>query len=209
MPPEILSKVLRHLCSDGPLPLRHVLFVSKGFYNAAVNDAFLWTTINFDDVFFVYFRGRPIQQANNFTEQCLLHSGVLPLRLCIHIYGHFRSNYLLCPLKTLGNPKYKGFERCTSLVWTNHFPGLVLRIVTLLPAELPSLQYLSLYQFHYHMGRPKFPNCPRLKKVELFYCSLYSSTPWVETFAHVRPSTFGNHLSRHIMPSQYLLGSVN
>ena len=190
MPPEILSKVLRHLCSDGPLPLRHVLFVSKRFYNAAVNDAFLWTTISFDAVFFSYFRGRSIKQTNNFTKQCLLRSSALPLRLCIHT-EQFGSTYLQGALRILRNPKYKGFERCTSLLWSNEFPDLVERIVALLPVELPSLQHLSLYQFNYHKCISKFPNCPLLRRVELFQCLLDSPNPWAETFAHVTTLSIG------------------
>ena len=205
MPPDILSKVLRHLCSDGPLPLRHVLFVSKGFYNAAVNDPFLWTIISIDAEFFSHFRGRLIKQTNNFTEQCLLRSGVLPLRLCIHTSGLLDPNHLYAPLKIFRNSKYKGFERCTSLVWFNEFPNLVRRIMALLPAELPSLQHISLSHFRYDMGESKFPHCPLLQRAELFYCSLYSTVPWAKTFAHVttlsiRISTFSARYALAVSP---------
>ena len=73
----------------------------------------------------------------------------------------------------------------SSLVWTNLSSVVVHNIVTLLPAELPSLQHISLHGFHYHMDESKFPNCPLLESVELFDCSLHAPTPWVETFAHV------------------------
>ena len=33
----VLGKILYHLCSDGPLPLRHVFIVSKAFFYAATN----------------------------------------------------------------------------------------------------------------------------------------------------------------------------
>jgi len=41
------------------------------------------------------------------------------------------------------------------------------------------------------MGESKFPNCPLLERVELFRCSLYSTPPWAETFAHVTTLSIG------------------
>ena len=77
--PDILGKIFYYLCGDGPLPLRHLLFISKVFFDAAINNAQLWTTISFDDDFAVHFKGRSVKHAEGFIKQCLLHSGELPV----------------------------------------------------------------------------------------------------------------------------------
>ena len=167
----ILSKILRHLCSDGPLALRHLFFTSKGLYYAAVNDASLWTTISFDIAFFNHFQRRPVEQANNFTEQCLRWSSSLPL--CIRISFDnamdLHRDLLVGPLRAWSNPKYRGFERCTSLIWYHdRWSNVTVKeMMTLLPTELPSLRHLSLTHLRDPTDGTHFPNCPVLEKVEI------------------------------------------
>jgi hypothetical protein len=196
MPTGVLSKILYHLCSDGPLALRHLLFVSKGLYYAAVNDASLWTTISFDDEFFYHFWGRPVKQAKSFTEQCLRCSGSRPL--CIRIMCHdgfdgFDGNLLPGFLQTLRTPKYRAFERCSSLMC--HYPvnyGRCDEIVALLPKELPSLQHLSLFLFLNPEDVSQFPNCPVLESLEMVAHDRTYPSFWGTNFAHVTTLSFGN-----------------
>src|SRR5258708_2039359 len=133
MTPDLLGEIFGRLCVNGPLPLRHLLFVSRGFHHAAVNNAHLWTTISLDSLFARHFNERP-EQGNRFVEQCLVHSGSLPLRLYIDYSDPEISDPLVClgALQTFGNPMRSGFERCTSLIWRhNQFlsPGTTEKIV--------------------------------------------------------------------------------
>jgi len=191
----ILSKILCHLCNDGPLALRHLLFVSQGLYYASVNDASLWTTISFNTEFFEHFRRRPVEQANSFTEQCLRRSSSLPL--CIHIFcdSAIYGPLLATPLRVLSNPDYRGSERCTSLIWGHNGRDTVAakNIMTLLPKELPSLRHLSLTGFREPTDGIQFPYCPVLEKVEML--SHYEPYPsfWGANLAHVTTLSFGNH----------------
>jgi len=188
----ILSKILCHLCSDGPLALRHLLFASKGLYYAAVNDAALWTTISFDTEFFKHFRRRPVKQANSFTEQCLRWSSSLPLCIRIFCDDHFDDDL---PLRALSNPKYRGSERCTSLIWDNNRLGEVTakKIMALLPKELPSLRHLSLSHFTDPIDGTQFPTCPVLEKVEMFFHYQPYPALWGTNLAHVTTLSFGNY----------------
>jgi len=195
MPPDILNKILCHLCNDGPLALRHLLFASKGLYYAVVNDASLWTTISFEIAFSKHFRRRPVEQANSFTELCLHRSRSLPL--CIRIMGDgaFDGDLLLGPMRALGNPKYKGSERCTSLIWY-HRPWDIVpakTIMALLPKALPSLRHLSLTHFRDPTDGTQFPNCPVLEKVEMLAHSKSYPSVWGTNLAHVSTLSFGNY----------------
>jgi len=191
LPSNLLNKVLRHLCSDGPLPLRHVLFVSKEFYHAAVNNTFLWTTISFDDEFYSHFRGRSVKQANSFTKQCLLRSASLPLCLYIHGPDVDDGNILFNTLQIFKNPKYRGFERCTSLVWSNLLASTTQEIMALLPKELPSLQYMSFSRYYFPANRSQFPNCPVLEDVKIYNSWGYCPPFWETNFSHVTTFSFG------------------
>jgi len=195
MPSRVLSKILCHLCSDGPLALRHLLFASKGLYYAAVNDASLWTTISFDTEFFEHFRGRPVEQAKSFTEQCLRWSSSLPLCIRIMLTGRFDGDLLPGPLGALSTPENRGSERCTSLIWDHS--GRDRRtskmIMALLPKVLRSLRHLCLTDFKDPIDGTQFPNCPVLEKVEMLdHCEPYPSL-WGTNLAHVTTLSFGNY----------------
>ena len=191
----ILSKILCHLCSDGPLALRHLIFASKGLYYAAVNDASLWTTISFDTAFFKHFWRRPVEQAKSFTVQCLRQSSSLPLciRLCCYSAVYLRHDRLLGPLRALRNPKYRGSERCTSLIWDCNGWGRMLakNIVALLPNELPSLRHLSLSFYWDPSDGTQFPNCPVLDRVEMLMHRKPYLSHWGTNLAHVTTLSFG------------------
>jgi len=190
----ILSMILCHLCNDGPLALRHLLFASKGLYYAAVNDASLWTTISIDAKFSEHFRGRPVEQAKSFTEQCLRWSSSLPLCIRISCDGALDGGLPLDALRPLSNPNYRGSERCTSLIWYHNVRDSVTvrEIMDLLPKELPSLRHLSLSHFKDPTDGTLFPNCPVLEKVEMLGHRQPYPSFWRTNLAHVTTLSFGN-----------------
>jgi hypothetical protein len=192
VPSYVLDKILYYLCSDGPLPLRHVLFVSKAFFYAATNNAQLWTTISIDAAFINHFEGRSAQHASRFVKQCLLQSGELPLCLRIIYPIHPRMAILRGSLQTLINPKYRGAERCTSLMLQGNRYSSISRILALLPKELVSLRHLSLFHFGDPAGVSQFPNCPLLERVEIWGHLNPSPTLWGTHFAHITTLSFGN-----------------
>ena len=197
MPSDVLSKVLHNLCSKGPLRLRFVLFVSKRLYLAAINDASLWTTISFDAEFISHFAGRSVKQANSFIAQCLLYSDSLPLRLSIQDLDQFDGDRLLGHLRSFRNSKYRGFTRCSSLVWSYSPTASFRKIADLFPKEFPSLQSISLSGFDDQEDGSRFPDCPALVKMEILdHLEPYPSF-WGTNFAHVTTLSFGNsHTSR-------------
>jgi hypothetical protein len=160
------------------------------FFYAAINNAQLWTTISFDDGFNAHFTGRSVKHAKGFIKQCLLHSGELPL--CLRITHPFDMATLSGPLQTFMNPKYKGAERCTSLILSgNAEPSFISSILALFPKELPSLQHLSLSHFVDPINGSQFPNCPSLERVEIL--NHWEPVPpfWGTNFAHVTTLSFG------------------
>ena len=188
--PDILGKIFYYLCGDGPLPLRHMLFVSKMFFYVAINNAQLWTTISFDDNFDAHFKGRSVKHAKGFIKQCLLHSGELPL--CLRITNKFGMATLSGPLQTFMNPKYEGASKCTSLIlkcWRDD--SYIRNILALFPKELSSLQHLSLAHFTDPVDGSQFPNCPSLERVEIL--NHWEPVPpfWGTNFAHVTTLSFG------------------
>jgi hypothetical protein len=196
MTPDLLGNIFRHLCYQGPLPLRHLLFVSRVFYHAAVSNAYLWTTISFDACFASHFHSQP-KHGNIFVEHCLLRSRSLSLCLDIDYYdpGQNDPGFFLGALETFGKPALRGFERCTSLVWRHAWreSTLVPRIVALLPTELPSLKRISLSSLAGPQDGSQFPNCPVLERVEIFSHASLRLSCW-GTIVHVTTLSFGNYL---------------
>jgi len=197
MTEDLLGEIFYHLCARGPLPLRHVLFVSRGFHFAAVNDARLWTTISFDALFFRHFKKRA-KQGNRFVEECLLRSGSLPL--CLYIdTPNILARDITAPLHTLetfGKPELRGFQRCTSLIWNNQgYGAAVQNIVALLPNELPSLKHISLTSFHDPIDGSQFPDCPALERAEISNHSTHNPHFWGDSFVYVTTLSFGTHAS--------------
>ena len=190
VPYEIFRKILHHLCSDGPLQLRYVLFVSKRLYHAAISDASLWTTISFDHEFFAHFKRRPRYQADRFIEQCLFRSASLPLSLTIQPPKCSDQDPLLRHLSSFKNPKYKGLERCFSLIWScPREVNINNRSANLLPEEFPSLQFMSVSGWNEKLNGSRFPNCPMLVQVEMLdHIGRFAGT----IFAHVTTLSFGN-----------------
>ena len=193
MTDEVLGRVFYHLCERGPLPLRHLLFVSRRFYSVAVNNAVLWTTISLDSSFFHHFYRWP-ERRNRFVEHCLLRSGSLPLCLFINCSGlnAFDHTFLLHPLEILGKPEWRAFQRCSSLLmWnTEDYTGTLTEFVNLLPKSLPSLKYISLSRFGDIVDDLQFPVCPVLERVEMFNQFIIPHF-WGTNFLHVTTLCFG------------------
>ena len=191
---DLLGKIFDHLCGRGPLSLRHLLFVSRRFYSVTVNNAHLWTTICLDSHFFHHFNQRP-EQGNRFVEHCIHRSGPLPLCLYMAFSGLNSRDltFLLHPLETFGKPEWRGFQRCTSLIWDHrgHGAATIKKLVNVLPKSLPSLEYISLSYFGYPFVGSQFPDCPVLERVEMF--DNQSTTPhfWGTNFLHVTTLCFG------------------
>ena len=196
MTDELLGKIFYHLCESGSLSLRHLLFVSRHFYSATVNNAHLWTTISLDSSFFHYFHQRP-EHGNKFVEHSLLHSGLLPLRLYIDS-SRFNANdptFLLPSLETFGKPEWNGFQRCTSLIWkaTRDEATTIKMFVDLLPKSLPSLKHVSFTEFTDPIGEYQFPNCPVLESVKMSHHWRPSAHFWGTNFLHVTSLSFGSY----------------
>ena len=182
----VLGEIFYHLCSDGPLPLRHVLFVSKAFFYAAINNAQLWTTISLDFDFMDHFTRRSVKHANGFIRQCLVHSGELPLCLRIIYASHMHMATLSGSLQTFMNPKYRSAERCTSLMlYGLEDSSSISNILASLPRELPSLKDLDVIRFGDPVNGSQFPNCPLLERVAIWNHLNSSPTFWRTSFAHV------------------------
>jgi len=198
MTDDLLGKIFYHLCEPGPLSLRHLLFVSRRFYYAAVNNAYLWTTISFDSLFARHFHQWP-EQGEIFIEQCLLRSGSLPLSLSIDVtdFDEYDFTFFHHPLETFGKPEWRGPQRCTSMILKNRdFSAPTLEhIVALLPKSLPSLQYISLSSLKDPIDGSRFPNCPVLERVEMFNYGRASPPFWGTNLLHVTTLSFGNSIS--------------
>jgi len=194
MTDDILGKIFYHLCEPGPLSLRHLLFVSRRFYSATVNNGRLWTTISLDPLFARHFH-RWREQGNIFVEQCLLRSGSLPLCLYIKISRRtaYHSGFLHDFLETFWEPEWRTIQRCTSMIWVkgrDTEPTLPM-IVALLPKSLPSLKYISLSSFDDPIDGSQFPNCPVLERVEMLSHRRPSPPFWGTNFLHVTTLSFG------------------
>jgi hypothetical protein len=210
MPFELLGEIFHHLCLNGPLPLRNILHVSKSFYNAAIHNAYLWSTISLDVQFIEYFHNRPYDEADTFLEQCLRLSGTTPLHLKLDFESLYALEFgILCSvwtdtppitdlhsrlcglLQTLGKVEFSAFERCASLVWC-HSLGRKLTdgVLELLPERLPSLQYLRLSRFDTPSSREQFPECPILTVAHLSGNYLVPPHFWGTNFTRVTSLTF-------------------
>jgi len=193
MTDDLLGKIFYHLCEPGPLSLHHLLFVSRRFYYATVNNGHLWTTISFDSLFARHFCQWP-EQGDIFIEQCLLRSGSLPLCLSIDVTDpdEYDFTFFHHPLETFGKPEWRGLQRCTSMILKNCvFSAPTLEhIVALLPKSLPSLQYISLSNFKDSMDGSQFPNCPVLERVDMFSYGQPSPPFWGTNLLHVTTLSF-------------------
>ena len=117
----------------------------------------------------------------------------IPLCLRIIDPSHKRMATLSGPLQTFMKPKYRGAERCTSLMICDYeWDSGISSILALLPRELSSLKHLSVSDFGGTWTGAKFPNCPLLERVEILDHQIRHLDFWGTNFTHVTTLSFGN-----------------
>jgi len=210
LPFEILGEIFHYMvCVDGPLSLRHVIFVSKLWYTASVQHPQLWTRIFLDSPFFTYFKDIPISTTCAFLEQCLDRSSSLPLhlRLGCDDLEHFHPSpdstldlsveqpidRFLYLLEVMTQSDGEHIKRCESLIWRCEFEyDLETHVLDIFPPQLPLLRSLSVSKFEFEFDSD-FPHCPSLVEVELSdhhekHC-FFSN----QDFARVKSLSFNNN----------------
>ena len=201
MTPALLGEIFYHLCDKGPLPYCHLLLVSRRFCDAFLNDSRLWTIISLDSLFVHNFKRLP-ERGDRFVEQCLRRSGSLPLCLSIDLSGLLAddSSLLLRCLKKFRKRESGVPQRYTSLLIrindsnsddSGYRVAAMVDIVAVLPKSLPSVQHISLSYLGDIMDGSQFPNCPALKRVELFSHATPHPPFWGTNFLHVTTLSFG------------------
>lgn len=193
MTSDLLGEIFYHLCDSGPLQLRHLLLVSRHFYDAFMNQFRLWTIISLDVLFAHHFKDR-FGHGSRFVEQCALRSGPLPLCFSIDLSGLLTYDwYSLTPLMMMfGDSDGIFYRKCTSLLMrtdANSDSGTRTRkLLEYLPSRLPSVQYISLSHLSDCINGSQFPNC---KSVEWFPQVTPCPPSWRRSFQHVTTLSFG------------------
>jgi len=105
------------------------------------------------------------------------------------VHGYLISG----PMQVLSNPKYRGSERCTSLVWHHGLYDyeVAAKIMTELLKKLLSLRHLTLISF-VDPGGAKFPKCPVLEEVEMMNHGECNHSFWGTSLAQVTTVSFGS-----------------
>jgi hypothetical protein len=181
LPSELLCEIFSPLASQGPLQLRHALFVCKHWYNIIVSDKKLWSTIIIDVETVYRFRLSSIEaefsRARAYIRACLDRSAPLPLDVTLSPPLEDTNGVRCCSvvddLFNSGEPRH--IQRCKSLSWCIEYAFSeddMPLLSTLLPPSLERLEYLFLKNFTFDSDPLiHFPQCPRLKEVHLFnYC---------------------------------------
>ena len=207
LPFEILGEVFHHVVlGDGPLGLRHIMFVCKLWYTASIQHPQLWTRIFLDGPFFKYFKDTPILSTCAFLQQWLDRSGTSPLHLrlgCDYLYefhpsvqsGLDRSvenpvRRFILLLAVMKKSDKVHIKRIESLVWRNDPEYYVKEdILNIFPSQLPLLRFISISALTYKFSSG-FSHCPLLTEVELL--AYYESTPFFQSqdLARVKTLTF-------------------
>ena len=211
LPFEILTEIFSHLTSDGPLQLRHVLFVARSWYNAAVYSPNLWTAILIDREFHLRCRDGWLAHGEAFIRCCFTRSRDLPMTISVKyqderaqdepLTGAFLSTVIG---RLLGSVDHCHTKRCKALTWTFFDPDFdVYAFRTIFPSQLDMLEYLSLQDFvssgielaiDETSSALQFPHCPNLKEVSLTDHSETEISRFFrdEDLERVEKLTFGN-----------------
>jgi len=182
LPSEILTEIFSHLTSEGPLQLRHILFVARSWYNAAVYSPNLWTTILIDREFYLRCQDGWLAQGEAFVRCCFTRSRDLPIIISVQyqyeqaLFGPLNEAFLSTVIgRLLGSVDHCHTKRCKALTWTSHDSDMdVYAFREIFPFQLDMLEYLSLRGFipfapdvDETFSAPQFPHCPNLKEVSL------------------------------------------
>lgn len=182
VPFELLGEIFSYISRDGPLHLRHALFVCRLWYHSVVNHPKLWCQITVDEAFFRRFHHRSmVGRGERFLRLCISRSGDIPLHLVVsgrhmslnslvrisHISNVLR---LLARWQTLSG-EY-AISHLESIRWRFSDDEEEISLFrTYFPSQLPRLKVLSIkslfLQHHIYGNGAPFPHCPNLHEVHL------------------------------------------
>jgi len=211
LPFEILGQVFHYVVyADGPLALRHIIYVCKLWHTASLQHPRLWTRIFLDGPFFIYFKDTPISSTCAFLQQWLDRSGTLPLHLrlgCDDLHEFYPSSHGPLDLSSVEHPTgrfarllevmkrsdKRHVKRAESLVWRRHFEyDVEADILSIFPPQLPLLRFMSISTLDYD-SPSSFSHCPFLTKIEL--SDHYERRPFFQSqdLASVKTLSFHNN----------------
>jgi len=148
LPFEILSAIFSHLASDGPLQLRHVLFVARSWYNAAVYNPSLWTTILIDRELYSRCRDGRLAHGEAFIRCCFIRSRDLPIIINVQYqdekvsFTHLSKAFLSTVIgRLLGSVDHCHTKRCKALTWNCYDSDMdAYAFYKIFPSQLDMLQ---------------------------------------------------------------------
>jgi hypothetical protein len=206
LPPELLGKTFSYLSSDGPLQLRHALFVCHFWYNTIIRHPKLWSTIKIDQEFFARFPRELSVRAETLTRLCFERSSPVPLHITLDDFldpkdsreATMERMALVSRMLGVGNPAH--IQRCVSLSWVMMEPDLeTASLGEVFPKELKMLESLFIKDFHLHEDDlvSCFPRCPALREVHLVNHIESRVLPYFpdDDFARVEKLVFANKSS--------------
>jgi len=182
VPFELLGEIFSYVSCDGPLHLRHVLFVCRLWYRSVVNHPELWSKIAVDETFFRRFHRRSmLGRGERFLGLCLSRSGDLPLHLVVSgrhvsLNSLVRLAHISNVLRRLAQWQTPSGEYALSHLESIHWrfsddDDEISLYRAYFPAQLPKLKVLSIrslfLQHHIHGAGVPFPSCPKLQEVHL------------------------------------------
>jgi F-box-like len=182
VPFEVLGEIFSYISRDGPLQLRHTVFVCRLWYHSVVNHPKLWCKIALDEAFYRRFPRRPmLGRGEHFLELCVLRSGDLPLHLVVSgrhltLNSLVRLSHISNALRLLAQWQTPSgghaVSHLESIRWQFGDDEEEISLFrTHLPAQLPNLKVLSIrslfFQNHIYGAGVLFSQCPKLEEVHL------------------------------------------
>lgn len=179
VPFELLGEIFSYMSGDGPLHLRHVLFVCRLWYQSVVNHPKLWCKITVDESFFRRFHHRfMVGRGERFLRHCISRSGDIPLHLVVSgrhvsLNSLVRLSHISNVLRLLARWQTPSGEYAISRLESIHWrfsddEEEISLFRTYFPAQLPGLKVLSIRSlFLQNRIHTPFPQCPLLNEVHL------------------------------------------
>ena len=178
-PFELLGEIFSYISGDGPLHLRHVLFVCRLWYQSVVNHQKLWCKITVDELFFKRFHHRVmVGRGERFLRHCMSRSGDIPLHLVVSgrhlsLNSLVRLSHISNALRLLARWQTPSGEYAISRLESIHWrfsddEEEISLFRTYFPAQLPRLKVLSIRSLYLQKRiYTPFPQCPLLHEVHL------------------------------------------
>ena len=182
VPFELLGEIFSYISHDGPLHLRHALFVCRLWYHSVVNHPKLWCRITVDEAFFRRFHHRSmVGRGERFLRLCISRSGDIPLHLVVSgrhvsLNSLVRISHISNVLRLLARWQSPSGEYSISHLESIHWrfsddEEEIALFRSYFPAQLPGLKVLSIsslfLQHHIYGNGAPFPHCPKLHEVHL------------------------------------------